>query len=527
MLTDEKIFHQAKSHHFCEQIRQPLYLLQDNNRLSITAVSEGALQDLKKAGQDYTLIGALPALYPERLGSSLFLKTHGSRFPYVVGEMANGIATANMVIAAAQAGCVGFFGAAGLSANKVADNIRYIQSQLRPDQINWGSNLIHAPYESALEAHITQLYLDLKVRRVSASAYMQINPNIVYYACKGLQQNPQGQISRLNHVFAKVSRIEVAKQFMEPPPEAILQHLLASGKITVEEARLAKHIPIAQDITVESDSGGHTDNRPLLSLFSSIQLLENHIREKHGYLAPIRLGAAGGIGTPSAAAGAFSLGADYILTGSINQSAIESGLSEQAKNLLAQADIADVAMAPAADMFELGVNVQVLKRGTLFPGRAKKLFELYRTYSSIHEIPAEEKEKLEKTIFKMPIEEVWKQTHEFFEARNPSELEKAQKNAKHQMALIFRWYLGLSSAWSISGDTQRLSDYQIWCGPAMGAFNHWVKGTFLEPIQNRSVVQIALNILEGAATITRAQQLRSYHVDMPFDAFRFQPRLLG
>ena len=527
MLTDEKIRHETKTHPSYAQIRQPLYLLQDNHRFSVTSLNETEFQNFNKTHQNHTLIGVLPALYPEWLGSSLFLETHGSRFPYVVGEMANGIATANMVIAAARAGCVGFFGAAGLPADKVAHNIAYIQSQLTPEQINWGSNLIHAPYEPALEERVTQLYLDLKVHRVSASAYMQINPNIVYYACKGLHQNQQGQICRLNHVFAKVSRLEVAKQFMEPPPEAMLQYLLINGKITAQEAQLARHIPIAQDITIESDSGGHTDNRPLAALFSSIQLLEQAIRKKQGYLQPIRLGAAGGIGTPAAAAAAFSLGAAYIITGSINQSALESGLSEQGKQLLANADIADVGMAPAADMFELGVNVQVLKRGTLFPGRAKKLFEFYKNYDSIHEIPLEEKTKLEKSIFKITIEEVWKQTHEFFQIRNPIELEKAKKNPKHQMALIFRWYLGLSSAWSISGDTQRVSDYQIWCGPAMGAFNHWVKGSFLEPLENRSVVQIALNIMEGAAVITRAQQLRNCNVELTPEAFIFQPRLLG
>ena len=39
---------------------------------------------------------------------------------------------------------------------------------------------------------------------------------------------------------------------------------------------------------------------------------------------------------------------------------VESGLSDDGKEMLAEADIADVTMAPAADMFELGVKVQVL-----------------------------------------------------------------------------------------------------------------------------------------------------------------------
>src|ERR1019366_8424775 len=54
----------------------------------------------------------------------------------------------------------------------------------------------------------------------------------------------------------------------------------------------------------------------------------------------------------------------------------ESGASEGVRRLLAQAEQADTAMAPAADMFEMGVKVQVLKRGTMFPMRAAKLYEL-------------------------------------------------------------------------------------------------------------------------------------------------------
>jgi trans-AT polyketide synthase, acyltransferase and oxidoreductase domains len=44
------------------------------------------------------------------------------------------------------------------------------------------------------------------------------------------------------------------------------------------------------------------------------------------------------------------------------------------------------------------------------------------------------------------------------------------------MALVFRWYLGQSPVWANQGDADRKIDYQIWCGPAMGAFNEWVQG---------------------------------------------------
>ena len=95
------------------------------------------------------------------------------------------------------------------------------------------------------------------------------------------------------------------------------------------------------------------------------------------------------------------------------------------------------------------------------------------------------------------------------------------------MALLFRSYLGQSSRWAIAGEQPRRMDYQIWCGPAMGAFNSWVSGSFLEAPEERRVVQVARNLLEGAAVITRAQQFRSYGVPIPAVAFDFRPRPLA
>ena len=60
----------------------------------------------------------------------------------------------------------------------------------------------------------------------------------------------------------------------------------------------------------------------------------------------------------------------------------------------------------------------------------------------------------------------------------------------------------------------------------MAAFNDWAKGSFLEPLDNRTVVQIAKNLLEGAAVITRAHQLRSYGAPVTAEVFRFVPRPL-
>jgi PfaD family protein len=211
------------------------------------------------------------------------------------------------------------------------------------------------------------------------------------------------------------------------------------------------------------------------------------------------------------------------VTGSVNQACIESGSSDAVRSMLAQAGQADVTMAPAADMFEMGVKVQVLKRGTMFPMRAAKLFELYRGYPSWEAVPEAERTNVEKTLFRASFDEIWTKTKEFFLRRDATQIPKAEADPKHRMALVFRWYLGLSSRWANSGEAGRQLDYQVWCGPAMGAFNEWVKGSPLESPQSRTVVGVALNLLYGACLAMRRQALRQSGVQLPDECFPTGP----
>jgi trans-AT polyketide synthase, acyltransferase and oxidoreductase domains len=471
------------------------------------------------------LLATLPALYPEWLGDRSFGETYGVRFPYVCGEMANGIASVAMVAAMAEADMLGFFGAAGLPLAQIEQAVAELSRRIRPHHA-WGVNLIHSPQEPAQEEHLAELLIRAQVPCVSASAFMALTPALIRCAAAGLARDAAGNIVRARQIFAKVSRMEVAERFMSPPSSEALAALLARGAITPQEAELAALLPIAEDVTVEADSGGHTDGRPLTVLLPGILELRAQIMARHPAFPRIRVGAAGGLGTPGAVAAAFALGADYVLTGSLNQAAAESGLSAAAKALLGEADFADVAMAPAADMFELGVKVQVLKRGTLFAARATRLYEAWLRYDGLEAIPDELRARMESEIFRRPLEQAWEQTRAFWSARDPAEVERAEREPKHRMALTFRWYLGMSSRWAISGDPERRADYQIWCGPAMGGFNRWVAGTFLADPAQRSVVQIARNLLEGAAVLTRAHQFRTYGAPVPPAAFHFVPRLL-
>lgn len=503
--VDDKfiIYDESSVENMLKNLSAPVFVTSDGARLGMC--NQGLVQS-ESAGPK--VVAFVPAMTIDRLGDSGFMQAYGAQYNYYAGAMANGIASVKMVAALGKAGFMGSFGAGGLVPERVEEAILAIKQALPHGPYLF--NLIHSPNEPALEQAGVDLYLKHGVRAIEAAAYMRLTPYVVQYRAAGLFLDPQNRIIIKNKIVAKVSRREVAAKFLEPAPERILSSLVQSGQITQAQADLAKQVPMADDITVEADSGGHTDNRALVTVLPSIIALRDEICKNRGY--QVRVGAGGGIGTPEAALAAFVMGAAFVVTGSVNQACVESGASNHSKKLLAQADMADVIMAPAADMFEMGVKVQVLKRGTLFAMRAAKLYDFYCNYPSIDDILPDEKQKLETQVFQKKLDQVWQDTVEFFSRRDPALIEKAKASPKKKMALIFRWYLGLSSRWANSGEPGREMDYQIWCGSCMGAFNAWVKGTCLEEPENRKVALAATNIMQGAAYLHRLNILKTLGV---------------
>jgi PfaD family protein len=503
------------------RLGQPVCVVEQEGAAAVATGGQVVVGGPRPAGS-FPLRAWAPALLPQSLGDPEFRRLHGLRYAYVAGAMANGIASEDLVEAMARAGMMGFFGAAGLTPARVEAALDRLARNL--GSLPYGSNLIHSPSEPALEAALADLYIRKGLRRVCASAYLDLTLPLIRYRVAGIHRGPDGSIVTPNRVIGKVSRTEVARKFFSPPPGKYLQALVAEGFLTPEQAVLAEQIPVAHDLTAEADSGGHTDNRPAFTLLPALLALRDEMQERFGYTEPLKVGAAGGIATPVSAAAAFAMGAAYVLTGSINQACQEAGTSDAVRQMLARAGPADVAMAPAADMFEMGVKVQVLKWGTLFPVRARKLYELYTAYDSLDHLPASQREMLERDYLRCSLEEAWSSTCRFFAERDPRQIERAQRDPKHKMALVFRSYLGLSSRWANSGEPTRQADYQIWCGPAMGAFNEWARGSFLEKVEERRVAPIALNLMVGAAYHTRLNWLRQQGLRLPAQVGRFAPR---
>lgn len=454
--------------------------------------------------------GVLPPVTPEMLGSQVFRERFSLKYAYAAGGMYRGIAGPKLVVRMAKAGMLSSFGTGGLPFDEVERGLQQIQRELCNSE-TYAVNLLSNFSYPEVERRMVDLYLRYNVRLIEAAAFMQMTPALVLFRLKGLKRAPGGGIESKHRILAKVSRPEVAEAFMSPAPQSVVEQLLKEGQITPEEAELAKQVPVSTDICVEADSGGHTDRGIPTVLYPAMILLKQKLEEKYGYAEPICMGFAGGIGTPEAAAAAFMLGADFILTGSINQCTVDARISDDAKDLLQDINVQDTEYAPAGDMFETGAIIQVLKKGVFFPTRANKLFSIYSHFNNIDEIPEKIKKQIQNTYFKKTFDEVWQETREYFKAQDlQHEIVKAEANPKYKMALIFRWYFGYSSRLAHEGTKKERVNYQVQTGPALGAFNQWVKGTTLEPWTNRHADEIGKLLLTETAIYLNRSMARFF-----------------
>lgn len=440
------------------------------------------------------------AIRAESLGSAAFREAYNTRYAYVAGAMYKGIASQELVIAMGQSGLIGYLGTGGMGLDRVEAAILAIQSALS-DGESYGMNLLADLDRPELEAATVDLFLRHGVRYVEAAAYMQMTPSLVRYRLSGVTRADDGGIHARNRVLAKVSRPEVAEAFMRPAPRAMVAALRESGHLTAEEAELGARIPVSEDICVEADSGGHTDQGVAYVLMPAMLRLRDRIMAEAGYAESIRVGAAGGIGSPEAGAAAFMLGADFIVTGSINQCTVEAGTSDAVKDLLQTVAVQDTAYAPAGDMFELGSKVQVLKKGLFFPARANKLYELYQRHNSLDEIDEKTRKQIQERYFKRSFNEVWSETSAFYARKAPDRLAAAEADPRKKMALIFRWYFIHTTRLALQGSSEQKVDYQVHCGPALGAFNQWVHGSHMEDWRNRHVADIGERLMRATAEL--------------------------
>ena len=218
----------------------------------------------------------VPACRLEDLGDASFRNDHGLRYALMSGAMANGIGSVDIVESMGKSGFLGVFGSAGLSLSAVENAIDRIQSW-PGDSIPYAMNLIHSPGEPELEAAVVDLYLRRGVRLVEASAFLNLTRRWSAIEWQGLRRDGSGKIVAANRVIAKVSRVEVASKFMALRHRKFCEHLSRRVRFRPSK-RSGRRIPLADDITAEADSGGHTDNQPAIVLLPTMLTLRDRIQ---------------------------------------------------------------------------------------------------------------------------------------------------------------------------------------------------------------------------------------------------------
>ncbi|GAA4894894.1 ACP S-malonyltransferase [Streptomyces coeruleoprunus] len=403
----------------------------------------------------------------DTLGADGFRERYGLRRAYLLGGLYGGISGRDMLGAAAKAGLLGFLGTGGLTPAEVEEQLRGLVADLGPGGA-FGVNLLYRHGAPEEESALVDTLLRHGVDLVEASGFPLITPALVRFRLKG------------GRIIAKVSRTDVAAEFLAPPPERLVARLVAAGEVTEAEARAAAGRPMADDLCVEADGGWLSSTADLLTLLPAV------LRLRDGAALPghrVHVGCAGGIGTPEAAAAAFLLGAEFVLTGSVNQCSPEAATSPEVKDILQEAREYDVDTAPWGELFELGVRARYLKRGVFFPARASRLHELWRRHGSVAELDEDTRAQV---------------LDRYLGGERPAATGPGA-DPKAELAELFRGYFTRGLRLAVTGDQRSRVDYLVHCGPSMGAFNQVVAGTDLHPWRARTVEAIADTLMEGAA----------------------------
>ena len=467
------------------------------------------------------------AISGQDLGSHAFKKRFNLTYACLAGGMFRGISSADLVARMGNVGMLGFFGTHGLPLEQVKKGIAAIRRALDGGR-EFGMNLSAGPGQTTL----VDLFLEQDISCIEASGFVGVSPELVKYRAAGMGKDPNHPGMPRNRIIAKLSRPEVAEHFLRPPQSKILDHWVATGDISVGQAAMARQFPMADALCVTADCGGRTDRGTLVNLLPMMIGLRNRVKQDVGYDTEVFVGAAGGIGTPEAAAAAFVLGADFILTGSINQCTPEAGTSDRVKAMLQRINIQDTTYAPSSDGFEMGATVQVISKSLFFPVRANTLFALYQHYDSLEEIPEKMLRQLgdkyfgngaeiissfsssplmerggggevngqviQDRFFNSSVESVDEKLLRYF---TMEEINRVRNNPKREMAMIFKWYLENAVSLALAGQETDTINFQVYCGSCLGAFNQWVAGTGLENWHTRHVDAINKKLIEAAATL--------------------------
>lgn len=451
------------------------------------------------------------------LGSASFKKRYGLDYAYLIGGMFKGISSAAMVIEAARSGMLAFYGARDVPLKILKQQLGEIKAGV-PGGRCFGVSLFHNPFDIRAEEQIIDLLISEDIRCISLSGCFDVFPHILRYRIAGLYRDKEGVIKNRHKVIVKISHPAIMELFLQPPSEKQIRELLDRQLITAEQAGLARNIGggirggiregigegmgigIADDFCVTGEAAARTGQESGFTLLPALKRIKEKVCPAYPGAREVHIGYAGGIGTPEAAMTAFLLGADFILTGTINQCTLEARTGGTAKRLLQNAGVQDTGPAPSFELFETGGRIRVLKKGSFYASRSLFFAGLYSRFNSLEKIDGKTVTKLEKDYFFKSLSEVDGLIREKYH-HNPEVLAKMDGKPGFKMAMFFRYYYNYCAGLAINDNQENILNYQIFCSPAMGSCNRWLTERGLESWEKRSAHKIGKMLMDETAAL--------------------------
>ena len=410
------------------------------------------------------------------LGSRAFRRDHGSVYAYVAGSPMFGVRTPVLVAAAVRAGLVSYLDAFGDDPAAALQETRRLLGESPRKAL--GVALCPRGVGSISEDRLVETALAHGVEKAEAVDYRQVTAALVRFRFAGLGA---GAAERPRPLSVRVRHVAEADAFAAPAPSSLVDDLQRRGVLSADEAEAARRTPMATELCAMVGVGNGADLVTFLPALrrrveGSVQVGAVRVENR------VRVGAGGALGTPEALACAFLLGADFVQVGAVNLCCVESGLSREARRLLPTLEPGDTVDAPALDGFSLGARRRVVKKGSFFAARAQKLYELFRFYDSIDDLPTAQLDQLTARYFQSPLPE------------------SSADDPKQAMAQMFGEYLKRGEAWALAGLEPHRVNFQIPCDESLPAFNQWARGSEWEAPERRRVVDVAGALMSGAAS---------------------------
>ena len=435
------------------QVRESAHIIEDGASRVGVGIGGEVVGDRRAVNgyPSFRVLGTLPPLYPEWLGDRAFGEAHGVRFPYVAGEMANGIATT----AAGgrrwrRAGCSGSSARPGSTPERVEAGVDEIAARARTG----GAHLGREPHPLARTSPSSRRRSPSCTSRAAcgastASAFMGLTPA----SCATRATGFDADAGRAHRAHAPRVR----------------EGLAARGGAAVPVARAAADArstcsPRGQLTRDEADAGRGTCRSPRTSpsrptpaatpttgrsarCCPIILALRDELAAQHGYArADPRSARRAGSARRTRVAAAFALGAAYVLTGSVNQARVESGLSRRtASRCSPQAEHRRRDHGAGRRHVRAGVKVQVLQaRHDVRGARARSCTSSTATYAVLEAMPPRTRARSSRSemLRRRASTRSGRRRERSVAARDPRELDARRARPEAPMALVFRWYLG-------------------------------------------------------------------------------------